>query len=111
MAWQVPGMIGIPGFEPPAMPAMPTAHGQIVGRRSPITAHRGETITISAAVKNTANMTDGNFILVLMRGTSEVSRVNVGNVFGSFTSGVKTMSVTAPMTGESVTYTLECRRV
>lgn len=105
-----PTPIIMPTYNEPTMPAGYEAKGQIIGRTSPTTARPGETINVSAAVKNTG-WDNGNFALVLMRGTYEVRRVNVGQVNALQTSGVKTMSVTAPTGVASVTYTLECRQI
>lgn len=91
--------IDIPSFEP---------LGKIVGRASPRTAHGGETITITAAVRNDGGI-PGTFTLVLKRSGNEEGRVSVGYLTIGATSTTKTIRVTAPNVNGDVTYTLECR--
>lgn len=94
------------GYVPPALPAK----GDVVSLDYPTSAINGESITISARVKNIGE-SPGNFYLCLYSGASELRRISAGAIAPEFTSTSKSMTTTVPSSGTSVNYTVKCIRI
>ena len=86
------------------------AKGKIVNFSYPMSAKTNERISIRASVQNTGTAS-GTFKLQLFKGTSRVTQSSSFSVANGQTSPTKSMYVTTPSSGASISYQIKCVRI
>lgn len=86
------------------------AKGKIVNFSYPTSAKTNEQISIRASVQNTGTAS-GTFKLQLFKGTIRVAQSSSFSVANGQTSPAKSMYVTTPSSGASISYQIKCVRI